>query len=437
MPPATVAEEAEEDDDNSLNSQDNSQVSRYSPMPTTPNNIPLLHNNDLSGDLSLQSMQSADARRPSLDSSLQETSSLMRVDSNVPRTNSDSRGEAPPYFEVIDDTPNTTQMPPSSMPSSTSPEPQQTRRSGFRTFLNRMSMGSHVPEHRRTESDQSFTTSNAHSISSRMNHRPSPSASGSMFRTISRQRSNHTLNSSVRLNSPSLISLNSISAPLAHTLIRTEFTYPKSGPTPQQLKVISSRDNFSRFGVPYGPDAIAFAASSSRQDLEPPPPDFEEALSSPVGPGRSRLDSSVSAADVQEDQPPMSEPALEGEGAEHGSETSSSQPLSTDASSENIAALPKVPDPISPTDPSSSTSTPKLSHVLPSINLVSEFGTLYPSHGSLTTAPQDAHANARSDSRTSNFSFQSYATASESLGMGYVSADSGPSTHIQTVADEV
>jgi hypothetical protein len=98
----------------------------------------------------------------------------------------------------------------------------------------------------------------------------------------------HNLNN---LNSPSLISLASISSPLTHTATRTEFTYPKAGPTPEQLKLISSRESFGRFGVPYGPDAVAFAASTSRHDLSIPPPDFDTPGSPGLGssPGPSRL----------------------------------------------------------------------------------------------------------------------------------------------------
>ena len=72
-----------------------------------------------------------------------------------------------------------------------------------------------------------------------------------------------------------MISLNSISAPLSHTLTRTEMTFPKSGPTPEQLALISSRESLGRFGIPYGSEAIAFAASTSRADLAPPP-EFED-----------------------------------------------------------------------------------------------------------------------------------------------------------------
>ena len=442
---ATVAEE----EDSSLISRDRSQVSRYTPMATpTTNEMPFLHDVEDSGDLSLPTLLSSDARRPSLDSSLQETGSLMRVDSNLPEESPDPRGEAPAYFEVVDQESNpelpTTQ--PSSEQSETLPEPEsQQRRSGFRTFLNRMSKMSHVPEHRRAESDQS-STSNGHrpsrSIQSHTSsHRPSQSGSGlSMFRTLSRQRSIQTLNSSVHLNSPSLISLNSISSPLSHTLVRTEFTYPKSGPTPEQLKVISSRENFSRFGVPYGADAIAFAASSSRQDLEPPPPDFE-ASSSQLSLGRPalsrRLDSSGSVvigetrerpsiselvsegeeADIEEAQP-----EIESEIAPLNASTDSTPSITYKESSTSPSMTPKVPDPISLTNPSSS-STSIHSHTVPSrLPPTNEFGKLYTS----SLAPQDATIS-RSESRASNFSFQSYATAPESTYDNDV-ADSRPST---------
>jgi hypothetical protein len=95
-------------------------------------------------------------------------------------------------------------------------------------------------------------------------------STGSVFTVLSRTISrNHD---DVPLTSPSMISLSSISPPLTHTATRTEFAYPRTGPTSEQIKFISSKDTFGRFGLPYGPDAIAFAASSSRQNL---PPDFD------------------------------------------------------------------------------------------------------------------------------------------------------------------
>ena len=111
------------------------------------------------------------------------------------------------------------------------------------------------------------------------------------FRTISRTRSRSSNNlngvqaaasrSQVNLASPSSLSLSlasgtsPISAPLPHTLVRTEIHFPRGGPTPEQVKLLSSRDNPGRFGVPYGEQAIAHA-EQSRLDLAlDPPPVFE------------------------------------------------------------------------------------------------------------------------------------------------------------------
>jgi len=95
------------------------------------------------------------------------------------------------------------------------------------------------------------------------------SSTGSVFTVLSKTLSRH--HDDIPLTSPSLISLNSISPPLTHTATRTEFTYPRTGPTSEQVKFLASKETFGRFGLPYGPDAVAFA-SSSRLDL---PPDFD------------------------------------------------------------------------------------------------------------------------------------------------------------------
>ena len=103
-------------------------------------------------------------------------------------------------------------------------------------------------------------------------------------RGINHSRSNSNLLRALRSHSPGLqagsstISVDSISAPLTHTLTRAEFYAPKGGLlTPEQVKLITSREALERFGVPYGPDAVA-AFSLSRERLsgmEAPPPDFE------------------------------------------------------------------------------------------------------------------------------------------------------------------
>ncbi|KAI0267457.1 hypothetical protein BC834DRAFT_1040746 [Gloeopeniophorella convolvens] len=122
-------------------------------------------------------------------------------------------------------------------------------------------------------------------------HRTTPShgsvfsvASSAFSRTRSRSASNAAAAAAAALTSPSAISIASISAPLTHTAVRTDFVYPRSGPTPEQLKLISSVESVGKFGVPYGPDARAYHASASRVNLHGPPPGFEEAH------GRASLD---------------------------------------------------------------------------------------------------------------------------------------------------
>ncbi|KAF9238991.1 hypothetical protein BU15DRAFT_74956 [Melanogaster broomeanus] len=83
------------------------------------------------------------------------------------------------------------------------------------------------------------------------------------------------------VSSPSTISLDNISAPLTHTLTRSEFRAPKGGLlTADQIKLITSREALERFGMPYGPDAVAaFSLSRERLGEMGPPPDFESITS--------------------------------------------------------------------------------------------------------------------------------------------------------------
>ncbi|KAF8128743.1 hypothetical protein EV363DRAFT_414265 [Boletus edulis] len=96
----------------------------------------------------------------------------------------------------------------------------------------------------------------------------------------SRSRSNSHLLRAFRSHSPghagsSTLSVDNVSAPLLHTLTRAEFHVPKGGLTPEQIKLITSRQALERFGVPYGPDAVAFSLSRERLAETGPPPDFE------------------------------------------------------------------------------------------------------------------------------------------------------------------
>ncbi|KJA18701.1 hypothetical protein HYPSUDRAFT_57018 [Hypholoma sublateritium FD-334 SS-4] len=419
MPAAVVRQSADESSLSLDHSQDHSQVSRYSPMPTSPHDMPLLNPDDtFEGDLSMQSLQlpPTEARNPD-NNGFHETSSLMRTDTN--ESADDPRGEAPPYFEVIDrgvsqDTDRTHASP------STSPEPAPSRtanrRSGFRSLFNRMSIATQPngntrnDTHTRNDSSNSaLSSAPGRESTSRASHRHNPSGSGSvlsasMFRTLSRQRSTHTL-ASARITSPSMISLNSISSPLTHTVTRTEFTYPKTGPTAEQLKVISSRDAFSRFGVPYGADAIAFA-SSSRLDLLQPPPDFDTAAST----SQLHLVTPASTSSVAAD---ADEPSASSSNPQASSALAPSPPPDSDTApgSSTAPASSAEPSSVSKKHESISTRSVRAATASSQIPLasdrrsVSEFGNLAP-------GPE---GNDRFESAASVRSTQTYATAAETL----------------------
>jgi hypothetical protein len=278
-------------------SRNNSRLSLYEL--SSPEHSPDLHrmteaqNRSTAFLLHPTTSDSGDQSRRSEDtsSSVDETGSL-----RLPHMSStDPRGEAPSYFEAVSlsDTQNANATPEPPSSSSMDTGMPSTRDSVTNTVSNIRNFfgvfgsaneyrpttaptpgeGSQAA-HARMDSSMSQTSSGRpHSSSSRIQppgHRPGSSSSSFMssFRTMPRQQSGLGMNNH-RMNS-SQISLNSISAPLTHTLVRSDFTFPKAGPTPEQLKLISSPGSFARFAVPFGPDAIAYA-SSSRQDLGPPP----------------------------------------------------------------------------------------------------------------------------------------------------------------------
>ncbi|KAJ3737335.1 hypothetical protein DFJ43DRAFT_255774 [Lentinula guzmanii] len=303
---------------------------RYTPMPDSPQHMPLLDADDgavaddsaaaLLPDAHEEPRSSSERRQSGGSVHTGDSSSLVRVETNVTAENPDPRGEAPAYFEVVDLNDEAQQRP--SAPSTQSSGPIRTdismtaasstasrgttsRRSlrnlfgwsGHRSPIAPpgLPMTTSTLSHARADSGGALsltTTMSRPSTSNRHSHRPSQSSSSvfSVVNPLNRKKSTATLSSN-HLTSPSSISLASISSPLTHTAVRTEFTYPKAGPTPEQLKLISSREAFARFGVPYGKDAIAFAAST--QDLNPPP-EFE----SSAGPSSSTGPRSQSRAGV-------------------------------------------------------------------------------------------------------------------------------------------
>ena len=262
---------------------------------------------------------------------------------NIPEL-ADPRGEAPPYFEVIGDldairattdeltrveTMDTLPMAPdseqSAEPAMSVPGavPETRRRSMFRGLISAASRALSSPhahpqsptEPRRSRdvaasprpSNVSGRTTGTRP--SQLGHRPSPSA-GSVFSVTSSAFGRAASRSTAALTSPSMISIGSISSPLTHTAVRTDFVYPRSGPTPEQLKLISSVESVSKFGVPYGAAAVAYA-SASRVNLQTPPPGFEERPSLDGLPGSSETATgtrrrSALSRGSQEENPPDS-----------------------------------------------------------------------------------------------------------------------------------
>ncbi|KAI0251833.1 hypothetical protein BJV78DRAFT_1207095 [Lactifluus subvellereus] len=270
---------------------------------------------------------------------------------------SDPRGEAPPYFEVVGDlaeagaprdlarveTTDTLPIAPDTMTitdTESSTAPVTRRRSVFRGLIDAASRAlsqphvtPHPPRTFRPSVDVAASSPSprpsdlsirpARTRSPHVGHRGAQSGSGSALsiassalgRAMSRTGTRSVSNVAAGLTSPSMISIGSISAPLTHTAVRTDFVYPRSGPTPQQLKLISSVESVSKFGVPYGPDAVAYA-SASLVNLHGPPPDFEERTSLDGVPGpsdstmraRSRSTHSrmLSDGNAPESRPPQS-----------------------------------------------------------------------------------------------------------------------------------
>ncbi|KZT43440.1 hypothetical protein SISSUDRAFT_1057832 [Sistotremastrum suecicum HHB10207 ss-3] len=252
----------------------------------------------------------------------------------------DPRGEAPAYFEVVDQDHDSRRSPgpaPTSPNRSSASNPRHSQQPAsssegtglmptLRSFFSRIpgpptistSPSSSDPASRhRSNTSASGSTANLLSSSS-----PSSLLTRSRSRLNSHQRSTSAFSSTSsltgnpNLTSPSMISLTSISAPLPHTLVRTEFTYPKNGPTPEQIKFIASRESLGRFGVPWGDLAVAHARERERDGVEPP--SFDSVASADVSPSRQADEEEV-------------EPELEGSGRSLppvGEESHPSRPVS-------------------------------------------------------------------------------------------------------------
>lgn len=226
-----------------------------------------------------------------------------------------SLGDAPPYepssSEMVElgtgvtRSPSATRAPHIDTATATAPTTDpttasstQSRPSGFRRMISRfMPTGPANPStnanpsgnpstsriHARTGSNATTATTRSHPQSTHArSHSRSDLPSRSTLSLLHLSRSTLSLNNPANHpelpNSSTNLSTINISAPLAHTLVRTNFVYPSSGLglTDEQVKFISSVEVVGKYGVPYGEQAVM---ARSREVLgvegEGPPPPFE------------------------------------------------------------------------------------------------------------------------------------------------------------------
>ena len=296
--PFAIVVNADEDIESST--ETDSQIPS-TPLQNAPAQLALLVEGDTACDSSVRPGTTGRNLRPaSPDVGSTSSASIFQVDSYISHDSPDPRGEAPGYSVMGQATLNRAFTAPGSSDTSAalvtvdsgsrpaSPLLSSSRRSGFRALLGRTAASrSHRAYPGSSGSGISLTIASPESPS-HMHNRGASTTSLVSILGLSRQRSSASHNSSrPNLVSPSMISLNSISAPLTHTAVRTEFAaYPRQGLTPEQLQLISSREGLAKFGRPYGPDAVAFA-SLSAVDLVTgqKPPDFEAAVGETRGSG--------------------------------------------------------------------------------------------------------------------------------------------------------
>ncbi|KAG8890736.1 hypothetical protein FRC00_014272 [Tulasnella sp. 408] len=285
----------------------------------------------------------------------------------------DVRGEAPAYFEVVDQSaqdqaPNDIEQgraeatPPSSfrmsaalrrfLPwgSSTASQSDNDARPQLpmQQVQSQVSLAlTSIP----TNSSSQHPSPNPSRISNRSSHRlghmpSSPSLSNLLGRTRSnsnaRQPSNHS-------PQPSRV----ISPPLPHSLVRASFAYPTGGPTPEQMAFLSSTASLIRFGVPLNDDGT---------EVLQPPPNFADVVNAGANASQTSLnpstDSHQGGSESTHAEPTQTIPDdTSSQGHERSdSETSlqraalsvSTHSLIRNPGSTNLEAVEELPTPISP-----------------------------------------------------------------------------------------
>lgn len=197
------------------------------------------------------------------------------------------------------------------------------------------------------------------------------------------------------------------------------------------MRLISSRESFARFGVPYGPDAIAYAASASRHDLEPTP-DYESHAPPPAAAARAsplaEIVTETPAEESQSSPDTSSSQSLEEAPAEPASAHKPESNL--EPTSEKSIVSPVKDSPVTQPEATSSASPPvaipPASLVPSNLPIKAPTPVSVPPPPSAFKTPPSSATPLRPESRAdSMMSALTYATAEESQ---YDSAPSGTHT---------
>ncbi|KIO30145.1 hypothetical protein M407DRAFT_158524 [Tulasnella calospora MUT 4182] len=306
------------------------------------------------------------AVRPSMDSHMSSQDTHVTNRSSMRLI--DVRGEAPAYFEVVDESTQDHGLadieqgradptPPSSFRMSAAlrrflpwgssavsqPGTDAQAQLPMRQVQSQVSLAlTTVP----TNSSSQHPSPNPSRISNRSSHRlghmpSSPSLSNLLGRTRSnsnaRQPSNHS-------PQPSRV----ISPPLPHSLVRASFAYPSGGPTPEQMAFLSSTASLIRFGVPLNDDGT---------EVLQPPPNFADIVNAGANASQTSLDPSTDShqGGAQAELATLDD-ASSGGHERSDSETSlnraalsvSTHSLIRNPSSTNLESVEELPTPISP-----------------------------------------------------------------------------------------
>ncbi|KAH7337719.1 hypothetical protein B0J17DRAFT_663998 [Rhizoctonia solani] len=245
-------------------------------------------------------------------SSIADTELEPERDTAAPRPH----GEAPSYAEAMSTShvnlPSTSEVGHTAQPSTSTATDdgpalpadadatvRPKRKSVFR-HLNRFNINkqpsSSTPATEAVEMTPPRTSTSTHRPSGSLStHRPSTSLSTNQHNPSPSLSSLSLILTRTQSPTMSRTSLN-ISAPISTTLVRTELSYPRAGPTPEQIRFLSSRESLGRFGMPYGEQAIA--AAKSREYL---PPVYKPRTD--AGASGSGASGEAGTSTVQEDEP--------------------------------------------------------------------------------------------------------------------------------------